>query len=83
MNTAVDCGEPEAPAHGTVEFEDTHFLSKAHYKCDACYVLNGFNKRSCKPSRQWSKSVPECVLLTGDWTNLYLDAGAMSSTDSS
>ncbi|XP_064394458.1 E-selectin-like [Halichondria panicea] len=59
----VDCGAPEAPLNGIVEFKDTHFMATAHYKCDACHIRNGYEQRNCKPSGLWSKSVPECVLM--------------------
>ncbi len=61
----MDCGKPETPLNGTVEVEDTHFMSVAHYKCDSCHILKGYEQRSCKPSGLWSKSVPECEPMFG------------------
>ncbi len=63
----MDCGEPEAPTNGTVEFEDTHFMGRAQYKCDACHVLNGYESRICKRSGLWSKTTPECVPADGEY----------------
>ena len=65
VHAAVNCGEPAAPINGTVQYDDTTYLSRAHYKCDGCRLLNGYDHRICKRSGIWSKSVPECVLLDG------------------
>ncbi|XP_064394453.1 sushi, von Willebrand factor type A, EGF and pentraxin domain-containing protein 1-like [Halichondria panicea] len=56
----IDCGAPDAPLNGIVEFEDTRFMRIAHYKCDACHALKGYETRVCKRSGLWSKTTPEC-----------------------
>ncbi len=66
VSAAIDCGAPEAPLNGTVEFKDTHFMATAHYKCDACHAMKGYETRVCKRSGLWSKTTPECRPANGE-----------------
>ncbi len=74
VSAAIDCGAPDAPLNGIVEFEDTRFMRIAHYKCDACHALKGYETRVCKRSGLWSKTTPECRPANGkQFRTLYSD----------
>lgn len=55
-----NCGVPEMPTNGTVDFNSTVEGSIANYMCNEGYILDGVILRICEESSLWSDSVPQC-----------------------
>ena len=61
INIALaDCGEPESPTNGIVDYNSTVEGSTANYRCNEGYILVGIIQRVCNDSGQWLGGVPEC-----------------------
>ena len=65
----ADCGTPEIPTNGMVNFSSTILGSIATYKCNEGCTLDGAVQRICKHNSQWSDSMPQC---RGELHNHYM-----------
>ena len=60
----IDCGNPESPAFGTVDFFNTTAGSLAMFYCEEGHRLVGVAQQTCLDNRTWSGAVPTCVAIT-------------------
>ena len=60
----IDCGFPESPMFGAVDFFNTTVGSLAMYYCDDGYKLVGTEQRTCLVNGTWLGIVPSCVAVT-------------------
>lgn len=56
----IDCGNPESPRNGMVDFSETTFEAIAVYSCNNGYNLVGAERRVCSRLALWSGRVPRC-----------------------
>ncbi|XP_046996037.1 sushi, von Willebrand factor type A, EGF and pentraxin domain-containing protein 1 [Schistocerca americana] len=58
----VNCGEPEAVAHGkyTLSSNATYYGATILYECDTNYELDGHGRRHCLGNGTWSSETPKC-----------------------
>ena len=61
LTVSADCGIPEAPKNGRVNFNGTEEGSIANYimRCNKGCIV-GEIYRICESSGQWSGYIPEC-----------------------
>ncbi|XP_078575446.1 sushi, von Willebrand factor type A, EGF and pentraxin domain-containing protein 1-like isoform X3 [Branchiostoma floridae x Branchiostoma japonicum] len=62
----VDCGKPEPLPNGQYTGSDFTYQQKIVYTCTKGYRLLGKAERVCQSNREWTTSVPQCVLVTCD-----------------
>ena len=56
----VDCFEPPAIRHGSVDYHGTTYRSTANYSCIGAYSLVGESSVTCLGNGTWS-TLPQCV----------------------
>ncbi len=62
-----DCGDPGAPAHGTMTaLTDFSFGAVVKYECEEGFVLIGSEERKCQADGTWSCEQPRCLTAGGD-----------------
>jgi len=60
----VDCGEPIAPANGTVFIENgTKYNAEVTFECDTGYSLIGNASNMCQLSGEWEPGTPTCQYI--------------------
>ena len=65
----ADCGTPEVPTNGMINFSSTILGSIVTYKCNEGCTLDGAVQRICEHSSQWSGNMPQCY---GELRNHYI-----------
>ncbi len=60
LSTAVDCGDPDGPENGDVDFSSTAVGSIAAYTCHPGYNLVGDAARLCLVNGNWGGYAPVC-----------------------
>lgn len=60
----IDCGQPESPMFGGVDFFNTTVGSLAMYYCNDGYNLVGIEQQICLVNGTWLGTVPSCVAIT-------------------
>ena len=60
----IDCGPPESPMFGSVNFSNSTAGSLAVYNCQEGYRLVGVAQQTCLDNETWSAVVPLCVAIT-------------------
>ena len=58
---AIDCGSPSSISNGNVDISSTTFNSRAGYRCNTGYQLQGSSTRTCQDNEQWSGQAPQCA----------------------
>ena len=59
--TAIDCGQLDPPANGTVDTSQGSLLGAvATYSCDPSFTLVGTATRQCQEDETWSGESPTC-----------------------
>ena len=56
----INCGDPEIPTNGIVDFTRTTFEAIANYRCVNGYNRIGTERRVCGRLGLWSGRVPRC-----------------------
>jgi len=60
----VDCGEPIAPANGTMWIlNGTTYLAEVKFECDPGFELIGNASNVCSLSGQWEPGTPTCQFI--------------------
>lgn len=59
--SAGDCGDPSAPASGSINYTNTTVGHTIIYSCYPMYKLLGRSSRTCLITGQWSGSQPICI----------------------
>jgi len=62
-NAVADCAPLDKPSNGVVSFEpagSTQFRSRAVYKCDSGFTIQGNASRECQANETWSGVPPTC-----------------------
>ncbi|CAG05694.1 unnamed protein product [Tetraodon nigroviridis] len=62
---AVSCGNPGAPAHGRIVFNDgVTFGSSVAYACWEGFKTSGLTTRHCTTNGTWTGQPPDCVVIS-------------------
>ena len=65
--SGIDCGNPDAPMNGLVEFNETTYQSVAVYSCNEGFILEGDRATTCNLAGQWIANTTcrsECPRVT-------------------
>ena len=66
LQTAIECPALTNPLNGIVSVDGGHFYdSKATYKCDDGFELDGTETRQCKLNGEWADDAPVCKPVDG------------------
>ena len=68
----MDCGQPQEPTNGSVQYESSSFGAMATYTCDMGYVLSGAESALCEDNREWSSQPPMCGCKSSQNTLIFM-----------
>ncbi|KAL4228764.1 hypothetical protein ACF0H5_011806 [Mactra antiquata] len=78
--TLVDCGDPQGPLNGGVNYTSTTYSSSISYFCDTGYTLDGNDTDMCDASGVWLNGSPTCNIVDCASPEIHTNGGTNHTT---